>query len=292
MADPILSLIILNYNSGNYLKKCLKSISKSTLPASYYEVIVIDNASTDNSANNLPRLPNLKVKKLAKNLGFSKGNNFGLTQIAPKIKYIFFLNPDTEIDSNALKNLISTFSENKKIAAISPYITLYATKSLQPESHRSFPNPINSLLYFLNLSRSNYLPAADINVAHQIPAGVGAAIAIRKSAGEKIKWWDESYFMYGEDLQLCWDLKENSLQLWFIPNIKIIHYQGVSSGIKNHTNSLANNLDKKRSIQASTQAMKIFYQKNLSSKYPKLVNSVTYFGIKILEKYRLWKKST
>ncbi len=292
MNNPILSLIILNYNSGNYLKKCLKSIAKSSLPASHYEVIVVDNASTDSSANSLPKLPNLKVKKLTNNLGFSKGNNFGLTEIASTVKYIFFLNPDTEIDSDALKTLISTFSKNKKVSAISPYITLYATRSLQPESHRNFPNPISSLFYFLNLSHDNYLSTADISTAHQIPAGVGAAIAIRRSAGEKIKWWDESYFMYGEDLQLCWNLKENHLQLWFIPNVKVTHYQGVSSGIKSHTNSLANNLDKKRSIQASTQAMRTFYQKNLSSKYPRLTNFIVYFGIKILEKYRLWKKST
>lgn len=288
-----LSIVILNYNSDSYLKKCISSLAQNTLSTSEYEIIVIDNASTDQSLKNLPKLINLKIFKLKKNLGFAKGNNFGVKKCYSQSKYIFFLNPDTIIEKDTLENILNTFSKNKRIDAISPYITLAKTGKLQPECHRRFPNPINSLVHFLPYLNSDYLSNNEnLTKPHKIEAGVGAGIILKKIAGNAISWWDEDYFMYGEDLQLCWDLQQKKLSLWFIPNIRITHFQGISSGIKQHSQSQKNQINRRLSIQSSTQAMNIFYTKNLSKKYPFIVNQAVYLAIWLLTKYRLFKKST
>lgn len=291
---PKLSVVILNFNSGSYLKKCLISLKKSTLPTMDYEIVVVDNASTDLSSINLPKMTNLRVFHLDKNIGFSKGNNFGVKKTSKESSYIFFLNPDTLVEEDTLKYILSTFSNNPNIDAISPYVTLVATGKLQPECHRHFPNPINSLKHFLPFLKSDYLPDQNQKMTkpHPIEAGVGAALILKKQAGEAISWWDEDYFMYGEDLQMCWDLKEKGFNLWFVPDVKISHFQGISSGIKQHTQSKNNQASRKLSIQASTQAMKIFYQKNLAKKYPFILNHIVFLAIWLLNKYRLFKKST
>ncbi len=290
---PILSIIILNYNSGQYLSKCLDSIYASSLDTRYFETIVVDNNSTDKSFIFNKKLPNLKIFSRNVNDGFSAGNNYGLKKISKQSEYVFFLNPDTILEKDVLVNTIETFEKNKNIDAISPNIVLKKTNKLQPEAHRGFPTPLRSLLHFLNISHSGYfLSYLDTTKPHQIESGVGAALIIKKSVGDKIGWWDEDYFMYGEDLQLCWDLYINNFKLYFIPNIKLTHFQGVSSGIKKHTSSLASLQTKKRSILSSTQAMRIFHQKNFSKKYPQFINHLVYMAINVLEKKRLANLTT
>jgi len=285
-----ISIIILNYNSGDYLKKCIDSIKSNTLDKKDYEIIIIDNHSTDKSSKDI-NIPKIFFRKI--NDGFSKGNNYGVKKISPTSKYVFFLNPDTILEKNTLSKIIDTFEKDKKIDAIAPKIILKTTGNLQPEAHRGFPYPLRAFLHFSKIDSSGYFQTnLDLNKNHKVEAGVGAAIVLRKEMGEKIGWWDEDYFMYGEDIQLCWDIKKYHFDLYFIPSIKLTHFQGISSGIKQHTNSNANLETKKRSIMASTQAMRIFHKKNLSKNYPSILNSLVYKSIDILEKLRLAKLST
>ncbi len=240
---PILSAIILNYNAGNYLSQCLLSIDKSKL-TDKIEIIIADNASTDDSFTKSQKLKliNPKIKYIFKkntgNVGFSAGNNQGLATSNPNSKYVLFLNPDTSVEPNTLQGMINYFEKNNYINAATCYITLIATGKLQPECHRGFPTPLNAFLHFSGISsRGYFMEHLDYTKLQKINCCVGAFFMMKRTVGNKVGWWNEKYFMYGEDLDFCYKLKLNNFQLYFIPNYKINHYQGVSSGLKKSKSS-------------------------------------------------------
>ena len=259
-----LSIIILNYNSADYLKKCLESINKSDFDKFIYEIIVVDNNSTDNSiklAKSL-NISNIKYLILNTNKGFAYGNNQGLTIANPKSKYVLFLNPDTLVEKDTLKKMIDFFKENKKVDAATCRIDLVLTKKMQPECHRGFPTPWRSFCYFSHIIKlfpksklfsGYFLGYLDITVPHPIEACVGAFLMIKREVGQAIGWWNEKYFFYGEDLDFCYRLKQHNYNLYFYPHTKIFHFQGVSSGI----------IDQSKHLSAASRQTKI--------KLPKLV---------------------
>ncbi|MDD4027183.1 MAG: glycosyltransferase family 2 protein [Candidatus Shapirobacteria bacterium] len=297
-----LSVIILNYNSADYLKKCLESISKSDIGNYQYEVIVVDNLSTDNSIDlaKKSKLLNVKYLILSTNQGFAHGNNQGLKEINSKTRFVLFLNPDTIVQKNTFKKMIEFFDKNKSVDAATCQINLALTGKMQPECHRGFPTPWNSLCHFSGLSKlfpnsklfsGYFMGNLDKTVAHKIDACVGAFLMIKKEVGEKVKWWNEKYFFYGEDLDFCYQIKKQNFNLYFNPDCNIIHFQGVSSGLINKSKHLskASRETKIKVAKASTQAMRIFYQENLFSNYSIPVRFLVMFGIKILELQRVFK---
>ena len=297
-----LSIIILNYNSADYLKKCVESIGKSDIGNYKYEVIVVDNSSTDNSINLAKKsnIPNTKYLILNTNLGFAHGNNQGLKEINPTTRFVLFLNPDTFVQKNTFKNMIEFFDKNSKVDAATCQIDLALTGKMQPECHRGFPTPWNALCYFSGLSKlfphskifsGYFMGNLDITIPHQIDACVGAFLMVKKSIGDKVKWWNEKYFFYGEDLDFCYQIKQHHFNLWFNPNCKITHFQGVSSGLisKSKHLSKASRVTKIKVAKASTQAMRIFYQENLFSHYSAFTKFLVMSGIQLLEIKRVFK---
>lgn len=306
-----LSIIILNYNSQDYLAKCLQSISKSTLDNDLYETIIVDNNSDDNSIELAKKVkipacrqarPNTKYKILNTNVGFSTGNNQGIKLINPSSKYVFFLNPDTVLEENTLEKMISFFENNSDVDAATANLILVSKNQTQPECHRGFPTPWNSFWHFFGFGIPKLFPKIkffngyllsylDYSDIQKIDACTGACLMVKKSAGEKINWWNERYFFYGDDLDFCYKLKKNGFKLFFYPFTKVFHYQGISSGIKTHSKNLSTNsrANKIRIAKASTQAMEIFYEENLMNNYPKPVQHFIWCGIKLLEFYRLFK---
>jgi len=302
-----LSVVIINYNSGDYLKKCLESISKSLFDLNLVEIIIIDNASTDNSISlaefflkNSSLNLTSKICHLKSNLGFAAGNNRGVKMINPSSKYVLFLNPDTTIPPNTFNQMINFFDKNSQVDAATCSITLAATDQMQPECHRGFPTPWRSFCYFTKISKlfpkssffNGYLQGnLDTTKIHQIEACVGAFLMIKKSVGQKIGWWNETYFFYGEDLDFCYRLKQHNFKLFFNPNCQITHFQGISSGIKNQTKQVtqASLQTKILAAKSSTDAMKIFYQQNLFKNYSPITQVIVLFGIKLLEIKRVFK---
>ena len=297
-----LSVIILNYNSADYLKKCLESINKSDIGNYQYEIIIVDNCSTDNSIKlaKQSKVINIKYLLLDTNKGFAYGNNQGLKLIDPKTRFVLFLNPDTVVQKNTFKKMIEFFEQNKKVDAATCQIDLALTGKMQPECHRGFPTPWNSLCHFSGLSKlfphsklfsGYFLGYLNKTVSHQIDACVGAFLMVKKEVGDKIKWWNEKYFFYGEDLDFCYQLKKNNFNLYFNPNCKIIHFQGLSSGLINQSKHLssASRETKIKAAKASTEAMRIFYKENLFSHYSIPVKFLVMTGIKILEFQRFFK---
>lgn len=297
-----LSVIILNYNSSDYLKKCLDSINNSDIGKYQYEIIVVDNCSTDNSIELAKKIKNTNIKflELKTNKGFAHGNNQGVKEINNKTKFVLFLNPDTVVEKDTFKKMIEFFEKNKDVDAATCKIDLALTGKMQPECHRGFPTPWNSLCHFSGLSKifpkskifSGYLLGhLNKNIIHKIDACVGAFLMVKKDVGDKIKWWNEKYFFYGEDIDFCYQLKQNKFNLYFNPECKITHFQGVSSGLINKSKHLssASRETKILTAKASTEAMRIFYKENLFSNYSFPIKFLVMFGIKILELKRVFK---
>lgn len=292
--SPILSVIILNYNAGKYLENLYSSLCRSQLTQKI-EVILADNASTDNSFTLVKNKHfshpwiNFIFRDNHFNRGFSWGNNQGLKSTDPNSKYILFLNPDTTVDPDTLQGMINYFSKNKQIDAATCYVKLALTGQLQPECHRGFPTPWNAFSYFfLPFLPNSYIQNKDFTRLQEIDCCVGAFFMMKREVGESVGWWNEKYFFYGEDLDFCYKIKQHGYKLFFVPDYKITHYQGVSSGIKKQKTPVSR-ATKIRSALASTTAMKIFYQENLIHHYPPFFRPLIYIGINLLKLYRVFR---
>ncbi len=301
-----LSIVILNYNSGNYLTQCIESITKSNLNDYKIETLIVDNNSSDESFKQAQAIkshnPNicLKFLPLKNNLGFAHGNNQGVKEISPEAKYVLFLNPDTIVEADTLKGMIDFFENNSKVDAATCFLTLALTGKMQPECHRGFPTPWRSFCHFSGLSKifphsrafaGYFLGHLDLSKIHQIEACVGAFLMLKKEVGESIGWWNEKYFFYGEDLDFCYKLKQFNYKLFFNPKFRVTHFQGVSSGLISQTKHIthASRETKLLTAKASTEAMRIFYQENLINNYPGFLKPIIMSGIKLLEIQRIIK---
>ena len=197
-----LSIIIVSYNTKDFLRECIDSIKKNTKNLNY-EIIVVDNASSDNSLRMLEeKFPDVITIKSKDNIGFSKANNLGVEK--SKGKYVLFLNPDTVIYKDSLSKMVKFMDEHEDVGAATCKLVTPGGK-LDDAAHRGFPNPWNSFSYFLGLSKlfpksklfGGYnLGSLDLSKTHEIDACAGAFMIVRKKAGEQIKWWDEDYFFY------------------------------------------------------------------------------------------------
>jgi len=311
MKKPDLSIVILNYNSGDFLKKCLESIGKAKKNEFEYEVIVVDNVSTDNSLKEIQnskskiqnkfKIQNIKLTlmKNKTNLGFAAGNNVGVRKA--KGRYVLFLNPDTIVMPNTFREMIKFMDNNPCAGAATCRVELPSGK-LDEACRRGFPTPWNAFCHFSGLERlfpksrifAGYtLGWKPLNKIHEINSGSGAFLMVRRKVGDKIDWWDEDYFWYGEDLDFCYRIKKAGWKIYYVPKVKIIHYKGVSSGIRKESQKItkAKKETKIKAIKASTQAMRIFYKKHYLDKYPRFLTWLVLKGIDFLEKIRLKRLS-
>jgi GT2 family glycosyltransferase len=291
---PALSVIILDYNALAHLQKLFSSICLSKLVTNI-EVILVDNDSRDNSLNIIKNShyhhPHIHFRYLQNgaNIGFAAGNNRAVDISHPDSKYVLFLNPDTTVEPDTFQGMINYLDQHSSIDAATCNVILVQTGKTQPESHRDFPTPLNAFLHFSGLSsRLYFMEYLDYTKPQKIHCCVGAFIMFKRKVGEKIGWWNEKYFMYGEDLDICYKVHQMGYSLYFVPHFRINHYQGVSSGIKK-AKSAASRETKIRSAKATTNAMRIFYQENLLDNYPSFFHPIILTGIQLLETYRVFK---
>lgn len=287
-----LSIIIVNFNTYKYLSRCIDSIYSSSLKSDLWEVIVIDNKSSDNSVPLINKYYS-QVLLIAnkRNLGFAAANNKAIKQ--SKGRYILFLNPDTTVSKNTLSKLVEFLDSHKKVGIITPKVVLENGK-LDDASHRGFPTPWNASCYFLGLSNlfpnssflnGYHLGYKDLDKVHEIEACVGACMMVKREAGEQVNWFDEDYFWYGEDLDFCFKVKKSGWKIVFYPYVTITHFKGISSGIKIHSQHLSV-ADKKTRLQAQKarfEVMRIFYKKHYWDKYPRWMTGLVMMGIKLKE---------
>ena len=276
-----LTVSIVNFNSGNYVLNCLDSLEKLKDEVDL-EIFIVDNASTDDSFKKIKlKFPNCHFISNSENLGFGKAHNLVLKQA--KTEYILILNPDTEIKKKVLSCIVDFLEENPDVGAASSKVLLDNGK-LDWASHRGFPTPLAAFLYYVLGNDSLYhLTKKDLTKTHQVDAISGAFFLTRKSVLEKVGFFDEDFFMYGEDLDLCYRIKEVGLKVMYFPEVSIIHHKGISSGLKTHSQktTTADLETKKRSVDAFYKAMQIFYKKHYSKTNLFLINWLVNSGISI-----------
>lgn len=290
-----ISIIIVNYNTKGFIKRCISSIVENVKNVSY-EIIVVDNASSDGSPSEIlkikNKISNIKTILNKKNLGFSKANNQGI-KISKESKYVLFLNPDTVVQNQTIEYMLKFMDTHKDVGAATCKLVML-NGQIDDASHRGFPTPWNAFCHFTGLSRifpksrifAGYnLGWMDLEKTHEIDALAGAFMLVRRKAGEEAKWWDEDYFFYGEDIDFCYMLKQLGWKIYYVPDVFVTHYKGVSGGIKSVSKNIttASEETKKRATKWRFNAMRIFYNKHYKDKYPWIINHLVSIGISIRE---------
>lgn len=276
-----LSIVIVNFNGGDFLLECLSSIRKIKEEADI-TVYIVDNASSDASAKKAQvNFPEYNYIFSPENLGFGRGNNLALQKI--KTGYILLLNPDTKLKKGVISSMLQ-FMEDHPEVGISTCKVVFPDGRLDLTAHRGFPTPWAAFKYYFLKDDSLYhLSKLDMSIPHEVDAVAGAFMLTRAQVLQRIGLFDEDYFLYAEDIDLCFRVKEEGLKVMYVPSVSIVHYKGVSSGLKKDSQALttADKVTKQRSLNAFYESMLIFYKKHLSKKYPFLINWLVYLGIYI-----------
>lgn len=234
MYDKKVSIVIVNYNVCFFLEQCLYSV-QAAINGIDAEVIVVDNNSTDGSVDYLrPKFPFVRFIENKNNPGFSKANNQALEQCLGE--YILVLNPDTIIGEESIRTLCFFMDEHEKAGAAGVKM-LNGCGTFLPESKRSFPSPWVSFCKLFGLSKlfpgskqfARYsLPYLNPDKQHKVDVLAGAFMFIRHEALEKTGLFDESFFMYGEDIDLSYRMKLAGYSNYYLPE-RILHYKGEST---------------------------------------------------------------
>jgi GT2 family glycosyltransferase len=269
-----LSVIILNYNTCELTLKALKSVYASNISYSY-EVIVVDNHSSDNSATEIQEAySNVLVIENVANVGFSKGNNIGIK--AASGRYILLLNSDTELQEDSLEIMLHFMDDNQSVGAAGCKVIL-PDGSLDKACRRGFPTPSASFYYAFGISKlfptkprfNQYqLGYLDPDKDYPVDCLVGAFMMVRKAVIDEIGLLDEDFFMYGEDIDWCYRIKQGGWRIYYYPHTHIVHHKGASSRRK-----------PLKIIYEFHRAMYLFHRKHYQKKYNILVNGLVYLGI-------------
>lgn len=260
-----ISIIIVNYNVKELLEQCIRSIFTASSGLNI-EVIVVDNNSFDGSLRYIQeKFPDDKRLKLIEspvNLGFAKANNLGVKKAAGE--FVLILNPDTILQEDTLQKTLKFYKDNPGTGAVTCKLILPNGK-LDLACRRSFPTPSVAVYRILGLSKifpksrifGKYnLTYLEENKTYEVDAIVGAFMLIKKSVYDEVNGFDEDYFMYGEDLDLCFRIKKAGYKIYYYPDTSIIHYKGEST--KKSSISYVNNF---------YGAMQVFVRKNLKSNF-------------------------
>jgi len=223
-----LSIIIVNFNVKNLLRGCLGSLERERRKTKKLEieVLVVDNASTDDSSKMVKKsFPQVKLTKNKTNLGFAKAVNQGIKRA--KGEFILLLNPDIVVKENALKQIVS-FAESRQSVGVVGGRLLNPDGSGQPSVFHlsTFGGAIKEFWLGKKGTFQKYLPK--VNKPQAVEAVSGAAMLIPKTIIKKIGLFDEHYFMYFEDLDYCRRVKEAGLKVFYCPQTEFIHYHGQS----------------------------------------------------------------
>ena len=229
------SIIIVNYNVKYFLEQCLHSVFKA-IAGLQAEVIVVDNASTDYSQAYLcQQFPQLHWIDSGGNIGFSKACNAGYA--AAKGEYILFLNPDTLLAEDTIDTCLRFFQLHPKAGSVGVRMVDGSGVFLK-ESKRSFPSPLTSFYKLAGLSRlfphssqlaRYHLGHLSEHSNHQVDVLAGAFMMIPGKVLNKVGVFDETFFMYGEDIDLSYRIQKTGYKNYYLADTTIIHFKGEST---------------------------------------------------------------
>lgn len=227
------SIIIVTYNSAAYIHSCLQSIIRHRTELTY-EIIVVDNHSKDATVEWVRAFPQVILIENPQNLGFSAANNLGIKQA--RGKYIFVLNPDTNMTDHCLDQLVRILEQRKEVGIVGPRL-LYSNGTTQ-ESARSFPTLFVQVLgripllnVLVKTQHERYLQVhEDPTLARRVDWVIGAAMLMRKEDLLSVGLFDDGYFLYCEDLDLCYRFTRQGLHVFYAADTFLYHvYQKKSS---------------------------------------------------------------
>ncbi|WP_020404386.1 glycosyltransferase [Gracilimonas tropica] len=269
-----ISVVIVNYKVKEYIANLLNSLERSSDGLSL-EIFVVDNASGDNSVSYLKkRFPNVHYIQNDENIGFGKANNQAISQA--KGQYTLIINPDTLVSEDTLTTLFDHMEKHEECGACGCKI-LNPDGTFAPESRRSVPTiwsaackvfGLNSLFPKSKLFGKYYLSWLGEDEPSKVPVLSGSFMFWRTEVLQKLGGFDERFFMYGEDIDLCYRIQKTGYHIDYVPDTSIIHYKGEST--------------KKgdlKYIRLFNKALYQFFDKQYSSRYSFLFKVLIYIAI-------------
>jgi GT2 family glycosyltransferase len=235
-SQPTVSIVIVSYNSEDFIGKCITSVLKH-LPIDG-EVIVLDNASTDETVKVLEKFGSkIKLIKSKENLGFGRGNNRAVKEASGD--YLFLLNPDTELKSNSFNELINFYETTENVGIMAPKLVL-ENGEIQ-ESVKKSPSLIGAFKeYIIGVKNAYQQYAPTSKEPIEVDMIYGAAWLIKKDLFNELYGFDERFFMYYEDADFCKRLRRKGFKIYYYPGVSIKHLVG---GTKSNQDKYKLNLD-------------------------------------------------
>ncbi len=231
---PLVSALIVSFNVREMLLESLRALqANSDLPI---ETLVVDNASVDGSADAVEaEFPAVRVIRQESNIGFGAACNVGFE--ASSGRFVLLLNPDVTVLPDCVGRLADFLLVRPDTGAAGPRLRR-PDGSLDMAARRGFPTPATALYRLSGLSRlfrasprfnrynMGHLPESE---SHEIDSGTAACLMVRRTAVEKVGLFDSDYFMYGEDIDLCFRLKQGGWKVVYLPIAEAVHIKGAST---------------------------------------------------------------
>jgi GT2 family glycosyltransferase len=270
--EPSLDIVIVAYRSPELLRQCLASIRRHG-PEVPTRVYVVDNASGDGTVGLVRReFPEVTLEAADANLGFSRANNLAIRR--GRGRYVLVLNPDTRLNENVLDRLVALMESRPKIG-ISGCRLEREDGTFDHAAKRSFPTPLGALAHFTGVGRSPSAPRrlsqyrAPHVEAGPVDAVNGAFMLIRRAALDEVGLFDEGYWMYMEDLDLCYRFAKAGWIVWYEPSLRVVHVKAGTSG----------KIRSARLNYAFHYGMYRFYRKHYAAENTRALNALVYVGI-------------
>lgn len=268
----MLDVVVVSYRSRRLLESCLASLREHA-PAVPYAVYVVDNASNDGTVELVrSAFPEAELIASERNLGFAAANNAAIRR--SRGRYVLALNPDTRLSAGALDTLLRLMDERPQVAVCGCRL-VREDGSFDHASKRSFPTIAGALGHFLRVGRGARAPrrlaqyrAPDVE-GGPVDAVNGAFMLMRRSALEEVGLFDEGYWMYMEDLDLCYRFREAGWTTWYEPSVTVTHVKAGTSGP----------IRGARLNRAFHYGMFRFYRKHVAPERSTFTNAVVYGGI-------------
>lgn len=292
---------MLNYSTRDILRDCIKNI-EGKYPN--MEVFVVDNSSPDGSAQMVKdefskdKFPWLTLIECP-NKGLAYGYNQAREQATGD--YQLYMGPDAFPEKGTLEGMVDWMElpQNEKVG-IATCKLVQRDFQLDMDAHRGFPTPWVAISHFLGLDavfpkskffNGYFMGWENMEAPHEIDLCISHFMMIRKEVFNDLGKWDEDYFLYGEDVDLCWRAKAAGWKIYYVPMWTAVHYKGASVGVRKSTQDVttATPETKLKMHKTSANAMKIFYNKHWKDKYPMWLQKSIFLAVDTIALYRTFR---
>lgn len=291
-----ISAVAVNFNTPFLVERFLNNLYNAY---DNLEVIFVNNSPDDGSSQIVKdKFPLTKLIEL-KNPGLSVGYNVGANGLTSK--YILFVGTDAFPEKKAIEGTVEYMENHSDVGAVTTTLVL-ENGDIDLDAHRGFPTVLNSFFKFSGLykvfPKSGYFNSyflgdrVESTVPHEIDAGISHFLLVRRSVFDAINGFDADFFLYGEDIDFCYRVKELGYKIVYLPQFKTLHIKGASIGTRKHNKKELKKpyLYRKKQVLNSTAAMRIFFKKHYSGKYSPTTLKFVFLEIALLEKMRVFSE--